>query len=135
MSTNTMPPRIKSVAPNVDVEQIATNVTMTYDPVTQQGLAVFNFRGVLIANGSALDFSGAERAQVVTSTENHGQRLFAEGIVDPVTGADLSQVSAAGILIYLKSMAAQVYDETLAAVEATVPASEDKVGALPTPLE
>lgn len=134
MTPNPMKPRVNTVSDSVVVEQIATDLSMQYNPLTQQALLVMNFRGVLLVDGQVADLTGSDRTQVVITTEAHAGTKFAEGVSDPVSGVDLSQVTAAGIMAYLKSMAAQAYDAQFAEAENAPSAADDTTSQLPTPV-
>lgn len=137
MTPNLMPERVKSVAPGVQIEQIATDVNLTYNPLTQEGLAVLNFRGVLFSNDVVAGLSGDHRTQVVLTTATHAASQFGQGLVDPVTGASLASVSAAGWMLYLKAMAASVYEAqyTAAVAASQTTAADEEGGRLPQRVE
>lgn len=82
-------------------ELISTRVILTYDPTTQATNAQFvgtphlNVEGKYIPLGLREDF-------LLVSLTQHMTRLPVLGFNDPVTGADLSQVSIAGVQMLIK---------------------------------
>lgn len=99
--TNT---RIREITPGVGAERIATETHIFYDPQSQGANIVFQgeeFLTVGGAIGAKLDGRQALNVQLsVIAAET-----FDAGI-DPVTGADLSQISVAGVANLIRA----VYD-------------------------
>lgn len=135
MTPNPMKPRVNNVSDNVVVEQIATDLSMQYNPRTQQALLVMNFRGVMLVDDVVADLAGSDRTQVIITTENHAATKFATGVADPVSGADLSNITAAGVMAYLKAMAARAYDDQFAEAENAPNAADETTNQLPKRIE
>lgn len=121
MTTNS---RIRQIAPNVVGEVIAEQTHIFYDAATQSGSASFQSRENLYIDGVHQPLTGdfdvlqADLAQI-------GTRCFvADGVLDPVTQAPLSQFSAAGVSEWLKACFDVLHNERAAARAAAAAASE-----------
>lgn len=114
--TNT---RIRSIADGVQAERIATETHMFYDPLTQDAQVVFQGQEFLdVAGVLTQPLDGREALQ--TSLAALAARKFAAG-VDPITGADLSDISGAGVTMILKA----IYDTLHNEVHAPEPAASE----------
>lgn len=112
MTTNA---RIRTLATGVTGEMIAEQTHLFYDPGTGGGNVSFQGRESLFVNGAYQPLTGdydilhADVAAIVT-------RQFAPaGTTDPVTGADLSQISAGGVMLIIKAAYDAIYNERAAA--------------------
>lgn len=112
MTTNA---RIRTLATGVTGEMIAEQTHLFYNPETDGGSVSFQGRESLFVSGSYQPLTGdydilqADVADIAT-------RKFAPaGTVDPVSGADLSQISAAGMVLILKAAYDVLYNERAAA--------------------
>ncbi|MCC4622704.1 hypothetical protein LL965_22715, partial [Xanthomonas cassavae CFBP 4642] len=56
------------------------------------------------------------REPLTTTSDAIATRMFAAGLADPVTGQDLSNVSAAGVVVYLKAVYDRLHNEAAAAL-------------------
>lgn len=81
-------------------ERIAPMVTLYYDPTTQASRASFNSMPYLKI-GSKYHSLGGSFDTLEVSFADRMTECFGEG-TDPVTGADLSQISTAGVMTLLK---------------------------------
>jgi hypothetical protein len=112
MTTNA---RIRTLATGVTGEMIAEQTHLFYDPATGGGSVSFQGRESLFVNGAYQPLTGdydilkADLAGIAT------RKFSAAGTSDPVTGADLSQVSAAGMVLILKAAYDALYNERAAA--------------------
>lgn len=105
-STNT---RIRAITEGVQAERIAIETHMFYDPLTGGANVVFQGQEFLEVGGEltqALD--GREALQ--TSLAALATRQFSAG-VDPITGADLSDISGAGVTMILKAIYDTLHNE------------------------
>lgn len=86
--------RVRELAPGVGAERIATETHIFYDPQTQGANIVFQgeeFLSTAGAIGAKLD----GRQSLTVQLRAIAGETFDAG-TDPVTGADLSQISVAG---------------------------------------
>lgn len=110
MADNT---RIRIIADGVTAERIATETHIFYDPLTVGAQIVFQGEEFLTVGGTlSSKFDGRQAlhttlAQIATRTFNAG--------VDPVTGADLSAVSTAGVTSIIKAIYDALHNEQYAA--------------------
>jgi|GEM_PF-1402826 len=111
MDTNS---RIRNLAPGVDVERIAVESHFFYDPLTGNANVVFQGMEFLILDGAVNKMLDG-REPLTTTSDEIAVRQFAAGLSDPVTGQDLSNISAAGIVIYLKAVYDTLHNERAAA--------------------
>lgn len=115
--------RIRTLAPNILAEMIADQVHLFYDPATGGGYASFQAREVLYVEGVPQapmgDFDILQVQLDAIATQ-----CFGAGLVDPVTGADLAQVSVGGLSVLIKAAYDQLYNARAAAA-ATPPPADD----------
>lgn len=96
--------RIKDLAPTVVSEQIADSILFTYNPLTQQGAFAFTSREYVYINGEPQEFAGTAPNMLQMEVAGDVMAQFpGVGLADPVTGADLSSVSVAGIMVIVKN--------------------------------
>jgi citrate lyase gamma subunit len=122
--------RIRTIAPDVTAEMIAEQVHLFYDPGTGGGYASFQAREVLYVNGQHQAPMGDFNILQVQLDAIVGQ-CFGAGLVDPVTGADLSQVSVAGLSVLIKTAYDQLFNaraQADAAAAAAAAAAEQPAG-------
>lgn len=106
MTTNA---RIRTIAENITAEMIAEQTHLFYDPATGGGYVSFQAREHLFAPDQPpvpmgdYDILQAQVADIAPL-------CFGAGLVDPVTGADLSQVSAGGVMAIIKAAYDQLYN-------------------------
>ena len=110
MTTNA---RITTIATGITREIVAEQTHLFYDPATQLGYVAFQHRPSLYVNGTfngpAGDFGVLQLQLADVAT-----RCYSTS-VDPVTGADLSKISNAGIAQILKDVFDIAYNEQVAA--------------------
>lgn len=112
MTTNA---RIRTLATGVTGEMIAEQTHLFYDPGTGGGSVSFQGRESLFVNGAYQPLTG-DYDILQADVANIATRQFAEpGAVDPVTGEDLSKISAAGMVLILKAAYDVLYNERAAA--------------------
>jgi hypothetical protein len=114
--TDTTNARIREIAPGVTAEMIAEQTHLFYDPLTGGGTISFQARESLFVNDAYQPLAGGYDVLQVTIPDI-AARCFGSG-ADPVTGADLSQLSAAGIALIIKAAYDTLYNERAAAVAA-----------------
>lgn len=102
MSTNS---RIRTVTAGVQVERIAVETHIFYDPVTKGADIVFQGEEFLLDTAARPLVPLQGREALTTSLGEIGEATFDAGI-DPVTGEDLSNISTAGLANIIRA----VYD-------------------------
>lgn len=115
--------RIQQIANGVNSEVIAEQTHLFYDVNTGRANVSFQARKYLFVNGVPQSPMGDFDVLPVQISNIASRCLTPEGSVDPVTGADLSKISAAGMMVVLKAAYDVLYNErAIAADPATVPA-------------
>ncbi|HEV2681229.1 MAG TPA: hypothetical protein VGV14_12065 [Rhodanobacter sp.] len=128
--TDTTNARIRTLATGITAEMIAEQTHMFYDPATGGGYVSFQAREVLYVNGTHqapmgdFDILQVQIADIAT-------HAFGAGKVDPVTGADLSSVSVAGVMTIIKAAYDALYNAR--AVAAAAAANPPAPPAAPAP--
>jgi hypothetical protein len=117
-----MNPRTESIANGIDREMIAENTYLFYNPETQAATVRFQSRPHLFQDSKWLSIGG-DWYNLDKTVYEIAPRQFGEGLVDPVTGADLGGVSVGGIVLLIKAAYAALYDESYAAIVASTPVS------------
>lgn len=117
-----MNPRTETIADGINREMIAENTYLFYNPETQAATVRFQSRPHLFQDDKWLSIGG-DWYNLDKTVYEIAQRTFGAGLVDPVTNADLSDVSVAGIVVLIKAAYPALYDEAYAAVVATTPTS------------
>lgn len=96
--------RIKDLAPTVVSEQIADSILFTYNPLTQAASFAFNSREYVYINGVPQQLAGTNPDLLQLDVEGELLTQFpGMGLADPVTGADLSNISVAAITLIVKA--------------------------------
>lgn len=108
--TQTTNPRIRQIAPGVQAEMIAEQTHFFYNPATGGGSISFQAREHLVV-GSDVQVPMGDYSILEADVPSLLPRCFAPGATDPVTGADLSQVSSAGVMLILKAAYDTLYAE------------------------
>lgn len=99
-----MTTRIREIAPGLNAERIATETHIFYDPQTQGASITFQGEEFLVLDGE-IDAKLEGRQPLHVELLSVASETFDAGI-DPVTGADLSQISVAGVANLIRA----VYD-------------------------
>lgn len=98
-------PRITVLAEGVIVEALSPLTNIEWNPETNQGAVSFSMRNYLQVNGKYQASLGLEAMGPLTVPLDVAfPKTYAKGMVDPITGADLSGVSGAGAALLLKAM-------------------------------
>ncbi|KEZ95449.1 hypothetical protein A11M_0121080 [Xanthomonas vasicola pv. vasculorum NCPPB 895] len=84
-----------------------------YDPLTGVANVVFQGMEFLLLNGAVNKMLDG-REPLTTTSDAIATRTFATDLVDPVTGQDLSNISAAGVVVYLKAVYDRLHNEAAA---------------------
>jgi hypothetical protein len=111
MTTNA---RIRTIATGVTAEMIAEQTHLFYDPSTGGGYVSFQAREHLTVGANVQSPMGDYNILQVQLADI-APTCFGAGLVDPVTGADLSRVSAAGQALLMKGTYDQLYNAKAAA--------------------
>lgn len=106
--------RIRTIATGVTAEMIAEQTHLFYDPATGGGYVSFQAREHLIV-GTDVQSPMGDYNILQAQVTDLLPVCFGAGATDPVTGADLSQVSAAGVMVILKAAYDQLYNARAAA--------------------
>lgn len=101
--------RIRVISEGITAEMIAEQTHLFYDPQTGGGSISFQARESLFVNDAYQPLAGGYDILMV-NIPDIASRCFGVG-TDPVTGADLSQLSAAGIALIIKSAYDTLYNE------------------------
>jgi hypothetical protein len=104
--------RITDVAPTVVKEQIAEIVSFNYNALTQGSNFSFQSRAYMYVNQEPQSMAdpSANYLQVDVTDEVLVQ-CFGVGLRDPVTGADLSTISTAGVALIIKNAFDILYNQ------------------------
>ncbi|MBD4059501.1 hypothetical protein P2C08_20235 [Xanthomonas perforans] len=86
-----------------------------YDPLTGVANVVFQGMEFLLLDGAVNKMLDG-REPLTTTSDAIATRMFAAGLADPVTGQDLSNVSAAGVVVYLKAVYDRLHNEAAASL-------------------
>ena len=111
-------------------EMISPHTQLYYNPATGQASAVFNSARYIQAGASLIPVTTNENIQPLTV--NLGTRIMdcpcIAGDLDPITGADLTTISIAGVMTLLKRFYDTEYnaeaDRIAAGIAAMVAASQ-----------
>ncbi|MDR6642772.1 hypothetical protein J2X57_001984 [Luteibacter sp. 1214] len=122
-----MNPRSETIAEGIVREMIAENTYLFYNPESQAATVRFQSRPHLFQNEKWLSIGG-DWYNLDKTVYEIAPRKFGEGLVDPVTDADLSNVSVGGIVLLIKAAYAALYDEAYAIVAASTPAVSGSEG-------
>jgi hypothetical protein len=107
--------RIADIAPTVVSERIGDSIGFTYDVLTQAAQFTFNSRPYIYVSGAPLPIAGTSTSALVQNVNEIQEVCFGNGLADPVTQADLSKVSVAGLEIIVKAAFDTLYNQQAAA--------------------
>lgn len=116
--------RIRAIASGVSAEMIAEQTHLFYNAATGEGTVSFQAREHLIVGAEVQAPMGDYdilQAQITAIMPVK----FGVGMSDPVSGADLSSITTAGIMVLIKAAYDQLYNaraEAAAAAAAPAPA-------------
>ena len=111
--------RIRTLAAGITAELIAEQTHLFYNPQSGTAWISFQARESIFVNGTFQATAGDYDVLQVTVDEI-ATRCLGTG-TDPVTGADLSKVSAAGMAMIIKAAYNTLYNER---AEAKAPSAE-----------
>ncbi|WP_187300595.1 hypothetical protein [Mizugakiibacter sediminis] len=94
---------------------IAEQVHLFYNPQDGSGSVSFQGRESLFVNGAYQPLAGDFNILQAQLADIAARCFAPAGTVDPVTGADLSQVSAAGLVLIVKAAYDVMFNERAAA--------------------
>lgn len=104
--------RITTLATGVTSEMIAEQTHLFYDPATGTASISFQARASLYINGAYQPLASSDWSVLQTNLATIQTQTFAAaGTVDPVTGADLSKISAAGVMLIMKAAYDVLYNQ------------------------
>lgn len=107
--------RIQPIADGVNAEIIAEQTHLFYDVASGTARVAFQARKYLFVNGAAQSPMG-DYDVLQAQLADIGSRCFvADGSSDPITGADLSKISSAGMMIVIKAAYDVLFNERAAA--------------------
>lgn len=110
MSENT---RVREIATGVTAERIATETHIFYDPIHQDAQIIFQGEEFLML-GETVSSKLEGRQMLDVGLGEIIARTFDAG-ADPVTGADLSSISPAGVTAIIKAVYDVLHNERHAA--------------------
>jgi hypothetical protein len=115
--------RISDIAPTVVKEQVAELVSFNYNALTQGATFSFQSRGYQYVNGLPQSMADTVQDYLQIDVDEEVEiQCFGQGLRDPVTGADLSQISTAGVALIIKNAFDILYNQR--AQETTPPNSD-----------
>lgn len=117
--------RITQIADSINTELIAEQTHLEYNPATQGCVVSYQYRPQMFVDGVAKGPAGDWQV-LQLSLSDIASRCYGTG-ADPVTGADLSQVSTAGVAAIIKAAFDVAFNEK-AAAEVADPAATGDVG-------
>jgi len=127
--TDTPNARIRNIATGVTAEMIAEQTHLFYEPQTGGGYVSFQAREHLIV-GTDVQAPMGDYNILQVQVPDLLPHCFGAGLTDPVTGADLSQVSAGGLMLVIKAAYDQLYNAK-AAADAAAAAQPDPIEPAP----
>jgi hypothetical protein len=114
--------RIRVIAEGVTAEMIAEQTHLFYDPATGGGSVSFQARESLFVAGGYQPLAGNFDILQANVADIMERQFAPAGAVDPVTGADLSAISAAGVMLVIKAAYDVLFNERAAALATEQPA-------------
>lgn len=119
-----MIPRIQTLAAGFTREVIAEQTHLFYDPITKSVTVSFQYRPNMYVNDQPMG-AGGDWSTLIVGVDELASRLFGEGVVDPVTGKPLNDVSGAGIVMLIKAAFPALYDEAYEAEQDALQAAPE----------
>ncbi len=133
MSTNS---RFQDMGNGMVSEMISQQTQLFYNPNTQEVRVIFNGSPYLYINNQYVMLAQENDILRVELTDRMTLCVGRPGDIDPVTGADLSQISVAGQLMLMKRAYDLFHNERAAAIAAQIAAenaaAEAAAAAAPT---
>ena len=105
---------IRPIPPNAEIVVYCPELILRYDPTRDSGTVTFRTQETIEVNGVS---DGSKLGALGTFSKNTDDilaDLFPEAGLDPITGADLTQVSGAGMMVLLKRAFEKYYDDNTA---------------------
>lgn len=127
--------RFKTLANGLQSEILAEHTQLIWNPTTQAMAAVFNCRPYLIVGTEYMPYGDMFQHLRVELNEHFPRCLAPVGTVDPVTGADLSNISVAGIATLIKIAFDRFHNEDAERIAALIAAAEAEAAAQQAMLE
>lgn len=123
--------RFEKINGEAEFEVIGIEVNASFDPVTDSGVVTTNAAKFLKVDGEyRTDIPPARCGSVEDDLAYERATVLGEpGLTDPVTGADLSDVSYAGLLLLVKTRFNRRWNEQAAVPEPEAPEPEDPTSA------
>lgn len=116
--------RVETIEGQAGFEVIASSTNIQYNPATGSGTLTFNMSKYLTVDGELRSDIMPSHAGMLTKGLNEIMlRRFLDEVpeingvniaIDPVTGADLSNVSVAGVMRIIKAAFDILYNESIA---------------------
>jgi len=104
--------RITEISDGINTELIAEQTHLMYEPATQGCVVSYQYRPQLYVNGEARGPAGDWQVLRVDLAAI-ASRCYGNG-TDPITGADLSQISTAGVAAIIKASFDTAFNENAA---------------------
>lgn len=119
--------RIETLSTDSQLEIMAPGVDINWNPITNTGPISFSMARYLVENGVIRpDIHPSPAGMLSVHLEDIIYRCFApsnpgDTIVDPVTGADLTHISVAGVMTIIKAAFDTLYTEKFPPVPSPTP--------------
>lgn len=106
-------PRFQQITPNVLLETLAPRFTVRWNPVDDTGKVEFECEQFLSVDGVYHSSTLPKNSGVLYADLQDliARQFVPTGVVDPVTGAELSSVSGAGMMLIVKHCFDALYRE------------------------
>lgn len=111
---NDMNSRFQTLPNGITTETIATVVHIDYDPTSQTATVIFSGRHFMQADGQYLRVGDALDNLGVPLSDRMMEMVGKDGDADPVTQADLSKISLAGVMTLVKRFYDTAHNERAA---------------------
>lgn len=121
--------RFKDKGGGVISEMISSETKLFYNPSTGEASAVFASQEFIQADTNLLPLAGAPTIMEVPLSTRMMECPCIAGDIDPVTQADLSQISIAGVMTLLKRFYDTEYNALAAAQAASLAAIQAALNA------
>jgi len=122
--------RFKDQGNGLTSELIANQIQVFYDPTTQQVRAIFNGAPYLFLNGRYVPLGHEVDILREDITPLLAEIPCEPGDIDPVTGADLSQLSYMGMMIAFKRSFDKLHNARAARIAAEIVEAERQAAAV-----
>lgn len=111
MATDYTNTRFELISGTADFETAAPEIFIAWDPITNGGSVTFNHAKYLRVDEEVRpDVPGIRNGSITISLQDFMTRVFGQGLVDPVTQAQIN-LSGYGLMLYAKAMFNTLHNE------------------------